>query len=153
MRQPIHRLAGLALAAMTFSLGARSAPLKDELPALDPAFAALLRNADVGAGAAYFERKCSQCHDGSREGGNFKGPHLWNVVGRMAASREGFAYSDAMKQVRRPWTYATLNAYLKDTEAAVPGREMNFTGIADAATRANVIAYLRTLNDAPPALP
>ncbi|MCP5222181.1 MAG: cytochrome c family protein, partial [Zoogloeaceae bacterium] len=51
------------------------------------------------------------------------------------------------------WTYATLSYYLKDTETAVPGREMNFVGIADDATRANVVAYLRTLNDAPPPLP
>ena len=41
--------------------------------------------------------------------------------------------------------YATLNYYLADTERAVPGREMNLTGIEDDATRANVIAYLRTL--------
>lgn len=154
MDQTTIRLAGLGLAAFIFSAGAQAAPLKDELPPLDPAFAALIRTADLAAGAAFFERKCSQCHDGQKEGGNFKGPHLWNVMGRMAASREGFRYSPAMKQVQRPWSYATLDAYLKNTEAAVPGREMNFTGIADDATRANLIAYLRTLHDAPlPDLP
>ena len=58
-----------------------------------------------------------------------------------------------MKAVKKKWTYATLNYYLADTERAVPGREMNLTGIEDDATRANVIAFLRTLSDAPAELP
>ncbi|MCZ7653904.1 MAG: hypothetical protein M5R42_05820 [Rhodocyclaceae bacterium] len=55
--------------------------------------------------------------------------------------------------MKKKWTYATLNYYLADTERAVPGREMNLTGIEDDATRANVIAFLRTLSDAPAELP
>lgn len=153
MRRPIISLASLALVTATACAQAEPGPLKDYDPPLDPAFAALIRNADLDAGAAYFERKCSQCHDGEKDGGDFKGPHLWNVMGRIAATREGFRYSEAMKQVRHAWTYATLGYYLKNTEAAVPGRDMNFAGIDDDATRANVIAYLRTLNDTPPALP
>jgi cytochrome c len=145
---------GLALVLIAANAhAAGSGPLATYDPPLDPAFAALIRNANLEAGAAYFERKCSQCHDGSKDGGNFKGPHLWNVFGRQAATREGFRFSPAMQQVKRRWTYATLDYYLRDTEAAVPGREMNFVGIADDATRANVIGYLRTLGDNPPPLP
>jgi cytochrome c len=147
------RQAGFLLFLPAFAVHADTGPLSHYDPPLDPAFARLIANADVAAGARYFERKCSQCHDSDKAGGNFKGPHLWNVVGRMAATREGFRYSEAMKAVKKTWTYATLNYYLADTERAVPGREMNFTGIEDEVTRANVIAFLRTLSDAPVPLP
>ncbi|KAA3654654.1 MAG: hypothetical protein DWQ11_03725 [Proteobacteria bacterium] len=153
MINPSRILAGLALGLAAACAQAESGPLKDYDPPLDPAFAEQIRQADLEAGAAFFERKCSQCHDGFKEGGDFKGPHLWNVMGRKAAAREGFRYSPAMREVKRTWTYATLGYYLKDTETAVPGREMNFVGIADDATRANVVAYLRTLSDAPEPLP
>lgn len=128
-------------------------PLASFDPPLGEAMAAAIRSADLDAGARFFERKCSQCHDGQKDGGNFKGPHLWNVFGRMAGTHEGFRYSEAMKAVGRRWSYATLNYYLADTERAVPGRDMNFAGIPLDAERANVIAYLRTLGDTPPPLP
>lgn len=153
MRTSTIILPGLVLGLLAGSALVDPGPLKDYDPPLDPAFATMIRKADLEAGAAFFERKCSQCHDGFKDGGDFKGPHLWNVMGRMAAARESFRYSPAMQAVKRKWTYATLSYYLKDTETAVPGRAMNFVGIEDDQTRANVIAYLRTLNDAPPPLP
>lgn len=153
MTRSTRSLAAFALCVLGASAFAEPGPLASYDPPLDPAFAKLIANADLKAGARYFERKCSQCHDAEKSGGNFKGPHLWNVIGRMAATREGFRFSPAMKAVKKKWTYATLNYYLADTERAVPGREMNLTGIEDDATRANVIAFLRTLSDAPAELP
>lgn len=153
MNAALRTLAGLVLFLPAFAVLAEPGPLASYDPPLDPAIAGMIAKADLKAGARYFERKCSQCHDAEKSGGNFKGPHLWNVMGRMAATREGFRFSTAMKAVKKKWTYATLNYYLADTERAVPGREMNLTGIEDDATRANVIAYLRTLSDAPAELP
>jgi cytochrome c len=145
------------LAAAVLALPARpvlgQGPLARYDPPLDPAFAKLIANADLAAGQRFYDRKCSQCHDAEKSGDNAKGPHLWNVMGRQAATRAGFPFSAAMKALGKPWTYATLDYYLADTERAVPGREMNFVGIPDAVTRANVIAYLRTLHDSPPPLP
>jgi cytochrome c len=129
------------------------APLSAAAPPLTPELRARLAAADIAPGAAYFERKCSQCHDGAKEGGHGKGPHLWNVMGRRAGSAPGFAYSDAMRAVGRDWSYATLDYYLSDTERAVPGRAMNFAGIKDDALRASVVMYLRTLSDTPAPLP
>lgn len=128
-------------------------PLGAQVPPLSPALAERLRNADPQAGAAYFERRCAPCHDAVQDGGHGKGPLLWNVVGRPAASIGGFAFSPAMQAVKQTWDYAALDVYLKDTEAAVPGREMAFVGIADDRQRANVIAYLRTRADTPRPLP
>ncbi len=58
-----------------------------------------------------------------------------------------------MRKSGHTWTYATLDYYLSDTERAVPGRSMDLTGLRSAKMRADLLAYLRTLNDAPPALP
>lgn len=112
-----------------------------------------LAQADLAAGEKFFDRKCSQCHDGTKSGGHAKGPFLWNLFGRPAASIPGFDFSDAMKQAGIAWDYATLDHYLADTERAVPGKAMNFVGIPDPALRAAVVMHLRTMNDAPPPLP
>jgi cytochrome c len=122
-------------------------------PAVTPELKARLAQADLAAGEKFFDRKCSQCHDGVKTGGHAKGPFLWNVFGRQAASIPGFEFSEAMKRAGIAWDYATLDYYLADTERAVPGKAMNFVGIPDPALRAAVIAHLRTLNDVPPPLP
>lgn len=122
-------------------------------PSLDAGLKARLGQADLAAGERFFERRCSQCHDTAKEGGHGKGPHLWNVFGRKAATIPGFKFSDAMQQAAVTWDYATLDYYLADTERAIPGRAMNFIGIPDDRLRASVIAYLRTFNDTPPSLP
>jgi cytochrome c len=143
----------LLLSAATLYAQEAAGPLSGYAPPLTPALQARLAQADLAAGAAYFERKCSQCHDGAKDGGHGKGPHLWNVMGRRAGSAPGFVYSDAMRQVGRDWGYATLDYYLADTEHAVPGRAMNFSGIKDDWQRANLVMYLRTLADSPPPMP
>ncbi len=122
-------------------------------PPLDAGLKTRLAQADPAAGEKFFERKCSQCHDGTKSGGHGKGPHLWNVFGRKAATIPGFEFSAAMQETGIVWDYATLDYYLADTERAIPGKAMNFMGIPDPALRAAVVAYLRTLNDAPPPLP
>jgi cytochrome c len=144
----VRRIAGAI--ALTLPLAAVPA---DPAPVPPPELKARLAQADLAAGARYFERKCSQCHDGEKTGGHAKGPFLWNVFGRKAGSIPGFDFSPAMKQANIVWDFATLDYYLADTERAVPGRAMNFTGIADAALRAAVVVHVSRLGDAPPPLP
>lgn len=128
-------------------------PQAEHWPALSPELKARLAQADVAAGARFFERKCSQCHDGEKTGGHAKGPLLWNVFGRRAGTIAGFAFSPAMQAAGVVWDFATLDYYLADTERAVPGRAMDFAGIADPGLRAAVVLYLSRLNDSPPPLP
>lgn len=150
----LPRIAGIFLCTLAAAVAQESGgPLAAAAPAMTPVLQARLAQADPAAGAAFFERKCSQCHDGAKDGGHGKGPHLWNVMGRRAGSAPGFVYSDAMRAVGRVWDYATLDYYLTDTERAVPGRAMNFAGIKDDALRAAVVMYLRTLSDDPAPLP
>lgn len=149
-----NRLAIVSL-ALLLQAGAAAAggPLGSYAPSLTPGLKARLAQADAAAGEKYYERKCSQCHDAQKSGAHAKGPHLWNVMGRKAGSAPGFDFSEAMKKAGVVWDYAALDYYLADTETAVPGRAMNFVGIRDEQLRANVIAFLRTLNDNPLPLP
>jgi len=131
----------------------KSESLAEYTPTLTDEFKRLLRKADVKAGAAYFDRKCGQCHDHEKQGGHSKGPHLWNVLGRKAASIYGFEFSEGMRNSGHTWNYATLNYYLTRTDRAVPGRSMNLRGVKKESKRAELLAFIRTLNDKPPPLP
>lgn len=128
-------------------------PLHDFTPTLSDEFKVLLHNADTTAGATFFDRKCSTCHDIEQDGTHNTGPLLWNVFGRKAGTAEGFDYSEAMQHSGHSWDFATLNYYLTDTERAVPGRKMNFIGIPQDEVRANLLAYMVKFNTDPPALP
>jgi cytochrome c len=116
--------------------------------------AALLASADAAAGQKA-AKACLACHDMNKGGPNKVGPNLWGVVGaaRGGSRKAGFAYSDAMKTTGGNWDFDTLNSFLYSPKAAVPGTKMTFAGIKDTKTRAEVIAYLRTLADSPVALP
>jgi cytochrome c len=98
------------------------------------------------AGAAQF-KKCVACHTIDKGGPNRVGPNLWGIVGRPVASHAGFAYSAAMKAKGGNWDDAALDAYLTSPMKAVPGGKMAFAGIADAADRAALIAYLKAQAD------
>lgn len=106
-------------------------------------FVSTANAADADAGKKVFS-KCAVCHT-SVAGKNGLGPSLFGVVGRKSASIEGYAYSDAMKSANKTWDAATLDAYLKDPKAVVPGNKMAFAGLPNDTDRANVIAYLETL--------
>ena len=98
---------------------------------------------DAAAGKSVFN-KCAICHSPA-PGKNSVGPSLFGVVGRHSASVEGFKYSDAMKAANKTWDEATLDVYLTDPKAMLPGTKMTFPGLPKAEDRANLIAYLATL--------
>ncbi len=94
-------------------------------------------------GARAFQR-CAACHS-MRPDPLSPAPHLAGVVGRRAGAVDGFGYSDAMRQAGRRglvWDAATLERFLADPEAVVPGTDMPFQG-GGAAERAAVIDWLR----------
>jgi cytochrome c len=109
----------------------------DEKP-FEEVFAA----ADIGAGEKVFG-KCKSCH--KVDGTNATGPHLNDVVGRAVGSVADFTYSDAMKAHGGTWEPATMNEFLTNPKAYVPGTKMSFAGLAKVEDRANVIAYLKSL--------
>ena len=98
---------------------------------------------DPEAGAQVF-RTCAACHT-LEPGVHRTGPSLAGVFGRKAGTAEGFhRYSDALRSADLVWREDTLNGFLADPQAFLPGNRMTFSGIADAQARADVIAYLQT---------
>ena len=99
---------------------------------------------DVAAGQALVKTKCGICHS-VEAGQNRVGPSLFGVVGRHSGTVAGYNYSTANKNSGKVWDEATLDVYLTNPRALVPGTKMAFPGLPNATDRANVIAYLATL--------
>lgn len=103
--------------------------------------ATLVAAGDPDSGAAVF-RKCAACH--KVDGTDGVGPHLNGVVDRAAHSVEGFNYSGALPDGE--WTVENLYAFLESPKDYAPGTSMAFAGLNKSDDRADVIAYLATLN-------
>jgi len=97
--------------------------------------------ADVDAGKKIF-RKCKACHTLKAGGKSTIGPNLHGVVGRNAATVDGFKYSKAMKESGLVWDEATLTAYLTKPKEFLPGNKMPFPGLKKPEQIENVIAYI-----------
>src|SRR5262245_14128106 len=99
-----------------------------------------VRGADVEKGKALFEQ-CAACHslDGT---GDYDGPTLKGVIGRKAGSLEDYRYSAAMKRSDVVWDAATVDKYVADPQAFIPGNRMAFAGIGDKTQREDLIAFL-----------
>jgi len=69
------------------------------------------------------------------------GPRHRGVVGRVAGSVQGYAYSPALKNSHIVWDATTLDRWLTNPQALVPGTKM-FFAMPKAQDRADVIAYL-----------
>ena len=53
-----------------------------------------------------------------------------------------YRYSDALKNSGIIWTDQTLDSYIKDAEAFVPGTKM-YGGLSQDADRADLLAFLK----------
>jgi len=96
---------------------------------------------DISKGAALFATHCSECHS-MKEGKNKKGPSLFATLGSKAAQREGFVYSDALRNSQITWTADALSRYIANPRTAVPGGKMKYDGLESASERNDLIAYL-----------
>jgi cytochrome c len=95
---------------------------------------------DPDKGKAVFEQ-CAACHS-LGEAGDYDGPTLKGVFGRKAGSLEDYRYSAAMKRSAVTWDAMTLDQYVTDPQAFIPGNRMAFAGITDKAERDDLLAYL-----------
>jgi cytochrome c len=109
-----------------------------------PDFATLFASADADAGASAF-RACQSCH-AIADSVNGTGPHLYGIVGRPVQAVEGFRYSGALISVNDVWTPEELNAFITNPRSYAPGTSMSYNGMRDAQDRANLIAYLDSLD-------
>jgi len=81
---------------------------------------------------------CMACHSLDDDD---VGPRHRGVIGRPAGSVEGYAYSPALRRSGLTWDAATLDRWLTNPQALVPGAKMFFR-LPSARDRADVIAYL-----------
>lgn len=110
-----------------------------------PALCAADATPDIEHGKATFNTMCGVCHSVQETGGPIEGPNLVGVVGREAASQPDFSrYSAALKDSKLTWSTETLDKFLVNPMALVPGTLMPML-IPDDKTRADVIGYLSTL--------
>jgi cytochrome c len=86
--------------------------------------------------------QCATCHAVVAGAPHGVGPNLHGIAGRTAGTLAGFAYSPAMKSSGLVWDAATLDSYLEDPRAHVPGTKMAFAGIKDAARRKALVDWL-----------
>ena len=105
---------------------------------------ALLQNAHAADSQSLYKEECADCHS-IREGKNKKGPSLWNVVGRKAASVADFDYSESLRNSGIVWTPDKISAYLENPKKLVPGGKMKYDGLPDPQDRQAIIDYLTTL--------
>src|SRR5579859_5933226 len=95
---------------------------------------------DPARGEARFG-ECAACHK-LAAGVNEVGPSLHGIFTRKAGELADFRFSPAMKRSGIAWTPETLDKYLADPQATVPGNRMPYAGMASASDRADLIAYL-----------
>lgn len=99
---------------------------------------------DTGDGPPIAFAQCKACH-ALEPGKNGIGPSLAGVFGAEAGHVGDYAYSKAMRDSGLVWDAVTLDAYLKNPRAAVPGTKMSYAGLRDDAKRAELIAWMESL--------
>lgn len=85
---------------------------------------------------------CKACHDVEAGVPHKAGPNLHGVFGRTAGVSDGFKFTDALVKSGIVWTPETMDAWIAQPGALVPGNGMAFAGIANPADRASLIAWL-----------
>ena len=81
---------------------------------------------------------CMACHSLDEDD---VGPRHRGVLGRRAGSVDGYAYSPALRSSGVVWDVSTLDRWLTNPQAFIPGVKMFFS-VAKAQDRADIIAYL-----------
>lgn len=103
-----------------------------------------LTTGDAVRGLTVFNQ-CAVCHGDRATDTPNPGPDLRGVVGRPAGSVPGYRYSRALRNARRVWTEAALDAFIADPQANLPGNTMPYPGLPDESERRDLLAYLKTL--------
>lgn len=119
------------------------------LAAVVAAAGAALADGDRDQGAKAF-RACAACHS-LNPGDHRTGPSLAGIWGRTAGTVGGFnRYSKALKDSGLTWDADTLDRWIRDPKALVPGNRMVYRGIAEAKVRDDLIAFLKSASQDKP---
>jgi cytochrome c len=99
---------------------------------------------DAEAGKAVFNQ-CRACHAVGETAKNQVGPQLNGIIGRKAASVDGFKYSEAMAGwgKDKAWDEKTFAEYIANPKGYIPGNKMVFVGIKDEQKIKDLTAFLK----------
>jgi cytochrome c len=103
---------------------------------------------DAAKGQELFNTNaCVACHGVTKEDTFKVGPSLFAVLGRKAGTAPSLlGASENLKKYGVIWDAVTLDEFLANPDAKVPGTPM-VGKVADPQARADVIAYLSTLKE------
>jgi len=95
-------------------------------------------------------RVCAACHS-VEKGVHRTGPSLAKIWGQKAGTIEGFRrYSKALKTADVEWDDTTLDQWLTNPRALIPGNRMIFRGMDNGVQRADLIAFLKLVSEGGP---
>ena len=101
---------------------------------------------DPERGATVFQA-CAACHSLEKDK-HMTGPSLAGIWGHRVGTIESFPrYSDAMKKSEVVWNEKTLDAWLRNPAALIPGNQMPFRGLPDTRMRSDLIAFLKAQSE------
>ncbi len=101
----------------------------------------------VPAGYVTPARDCVVCHSIEQNGPFRVAPTLWGIVGADKARHQWYGYSAALANASGMWSEQDLDQYLKDPDGFLPGTKKSLVGITNDQERAELIGYLKTLNN------
>lgn len=92
--------------------------------------------------------ECRDCHNFAEGAGpGRKAPNLWSVYGRTAGTAPGWEYTRELKASGIVWTETTMERWLRNPGAMVPGTKMDFQMPNDE-QRELVLEYMRNADPA-----
>ena len=94
---------------------------------------------EIARGERLYQERCGACHSLDEHGA---GPKHRGLIGRRAGTQPGFEYSAALVASTVVWSAQTLERWIADPNALVPGNKMIVQLANDAADRAAIVAYL-----------
>jgi cytochrome c len=86
--------------------------------------------------------RCAVCHNTAKGAPNKLGPNLYGTYGHKMG-QTSFAFSDAVKKSNLTLDDKTLDKWLENPRALVPGNRMSFPGLKEPTKRKEIIDYLK----------
>lgn len=90
--------------------------------------------------------KCQSCHTLDTSGTHLAGPNLHGILGRNAASTEGYQFSRGLRKSNLVWDTQTLHQFLESPQKIVPRTKMAFAGLKQVEDRNAVICHIRDMS-------
>ncbi|MGQ0672602.1 MAG: c-type cytochrome [Hyphomicrobium sp.] len=133
--------AAIATAAGLLAITAPAAAMAQETT--DPSPPAALTGISA-YGRDIYQGRCSNCHS-IQPGESSLAPTLHGLIGRKAASIEGFPYSEKLTHLDLVWSADSLDAWLSTSSLDSPLLRMRHLGVESPADREALVAYLSTV--------